>query len=190
MRYRAFIVTCMLTALSGVAAAQVTAGGHGQSGAHPAHMRHGPQQPGRTIPQPGIPAAPQPRVPPFVTPPSPPEAQPPASVLLPVPPRTPVRGSRPVFRGGATSEPREEHEDRRMTPAHRQFARADFLRYGTSRSGIVPYNRASYGAPGAAEGPPDCSRMRGIQKSECERRDTVRDDLPAGVTPGRLPPGW
>jgi hypothetical protein len=24
--------------------------------------------------------------------------------------------------------------------------------------------------------------MTGIQKSECERRDTSRDDLPAGVT--------
>jgi hypothetical protein len=24
--------------------------------------------------------------------------------------------------------------------------------------------------------------MRGLEKSECERRDTVRDDLPAGVT--------
>jgi hypothetical protein len=28
----------------------------------------------------------------------------------------------------------------------------------------------------------DCSQLRGIEKSECERRDTVRDDLPAGVT--------
>jgi hypothetical protein len=29
---------------------------------------------------------------------------------------------------------------------------------------------------------PDCSQMRGIEKGECERRDTVRDDLPAGQT--------
>ena len=28
----------------------------------------------------------------------------------------------------------------------------------------------------------DCSQLRGVEKSECERRDTVRDDLPAGVT--------
>jgi hypothetical protein len=28
----------------------------------------------------------------------------------------------------------------------------------------------------------DCTQLRGIEKSECERRDTVRDDLPAGVT--------
>lgn len=31
-------------------------------------------------------------------------------------------------------------------------------------------------------GKPDCSRLRGVDKAECERRDTVRDDLPAGVT--------
>jgi hypothetical protein len=31
-------------------------------------------------------------------------------------------------------------------------------------------------------GRPDCSQMRGLEKSECERRDTTRDDLPAGVT--------
>jgi hypothetical protein len=31
-------------------------------------------------------------------------------------------------------------------------------------------------------GKPDCSKLRGLEKTECERRDTVRDDLPAGVT--------
>lgn len=29
---------------------------------------------------------------------------------------------------------------------------------------------------------PDCTKLRGIEKAECERRDTSRDDLPAGVT--------
>jgi hypothetical protein len=28
----------------------------------------------------------------------------------------------------------------------------------------------------------DCSQLRGLDKAECERRDTSRDDLPAGVT--------
>lgn len=32
---------------------------------------------------------------------------------------------------------------------------------------------------------PDCSQLRGIEKAECQRRDTARDDLPAGVTPGQ-----
>ena len=28
----------------------------------------------------------------------------------------------------------------------------------------------------------DCTQLRGLERSECERRDTSRDDLPAGVT--------
>jgi hypothetical protein len=35
---------------------------------------------------------------------------------------------------------------------------------------------------GTTSGKPDCSKLRGLEKAECERRDTVRDDLPAGVT--------
>jgi hypothetical protein len=42
----------------------------------------------------------------------------------------------------------------------------------------IPPAMRGVGTPGK----PDCSRMRGIDKSDCERRDTVRDDLPAGVT--------
>jgi hypothetical protein len=34
---------------------------------------------------------------------------------------------------------------------------------------------------------PDCSQKRGLEKAECERRDTVRDDLPAGVTTTQPP---
>jgi hypothetical protein len=36
----------------------------------------------------------------------------------------------------------------------------------------------------AADNRRDCTQLRGIEKSECERRDTSRDDLPAGVTSG------
>lgn len=35
---------------------------------------------------------------------------------------------------------------------------------------------------GSTASRPDCSKMRGLEKSECERRNTTRDDLPAGVT--------
>jgi hypothetical protein len=42
--------------------------------------------------------------------------------------------------------------------------------------------------PAAEANPqPDCSQLRGLEKSECQRRDTSRDDLPAGVTPSRQP---
>jgi hypothetical protein len=45
-------------------------------------------------------------------------------------------------------------------------------------------NRVRVAAAGVINGQRDCSQLRGIDKSECERRDTVRDDLPAGVTTG------
>jgi hypothetical protein len=35
---------------------------------------------------------------------------------------------------------------------------------------------------GTSSSRPDCTQLRGIEKSECERRDSTRDDLPAGVT--------
>jgi hypothetical protein len=40
---------------------------------------------------------------------------------------------------------------------------------------------------GTTENRPDCSQKRGIEKSECERRDTSRDDLPAGATTTQQP---
>lgn len=42
----------------------------------------------------------------------------------------------------------------------------------------VPFASRGVGTTGK----PDCSKLRGLEKSECERRDTSRDDLPAGVT--------
>ena len=45
-------------------------------------------------------------------------------------------------------------------------------------------NRIRVASAGVLANQRDCSQLRGIDKSECERRDTVRDDLPAGVTTG------
>jgi hypothetical protein len=45
---------------------------------------------------------------------------------------------------------------------------------------------ASRGA-GTTGNKPNCAQLRGIEKSECERRDTSRDDLPAGVTSTQPP---
>lgn len=49
----------------------------------------------------------------------------------------------------------------------------------TSQRDRVP--PASRGV-GTTANKPNCSSLRGLEKAECERRDTVRDDLPAGVT--------
>jgi hypothetical protein len=59
----------------------------------------------------------------------------------------------------------------------------------SSQQRLDPNNRANnqQRVPPASRGvgksgQPDCSNMRGLEKSECERRDTSRDDLPAGMT--------
>jgi hypothetical protein len=49
-----------------------------------------------------------------------------------------------------------------------------------------PQNRATMGV-GNTPSRPDCTQLSGIEKSECERRDTVRDDMPAGVTTTQKP---
>lgn len=48
-----------------------------------------------------------------------------------------------------------------------------------TRTDPVPPAARGVGATGSK---PDCSTKKGLEKSECERRDTSRDDLPAGVT--------
>jgi len=54
----------------------------------------------------------------------------------------------------------------------------------TGTQSVVP--PASRGV-GTTANLPDCSQKRGLEKAECERRDTVRDDLPAGVTTTQQP---
>ena len=60
-----------------------------------------------------------------------------------------------------------------------QDTAANRTRVATQTAVLPPASRGV----GTTASKPDCSQMRGIEKSECERRDTVRDDLPAGVTP-------
>ena len=51
-------------------------------------------------------------------------------------------------------------------------------------------NARNRAAAGVSDTPtrPDCSKLKGVEKGECERRDTVRDDLPAGVTSSQSKP--
>jgi hypothetical protein len=55
---------------------------------------------------------------------------------------------------------------------------------------VPPPRRLAEGDDGATdtlgEGR-NCTRLRGIEKAECERRDNPRDDLPAGVTSSQKP---
>jgi hypothetical protein len=60
---------------------------------------------------------------------------------------------------------------------------ANSARTGRQTDTVPPASRGV----GTTVNRPDCSQLRGIEKSECERRDTVRDDLPAGVTTTQQP---
>jgi hypothetical protein len=65
----------------------------------------------------------------------------------------------------------------------RNTASATRARAATQTDTVPPASRGV----GTSANRPDCSQLRGIEKSECERRDTVRDDLPAGVTSTQPP---
>ena len=63
------------------------------------------------------------------------------------------------------SQRARDRDEKRLNPAN-------------ERQRVPPASRGV-----GTNGKPDCSKLRGLEKSECERRDTTRDDLPAGVTP-------
>jgi len=65
----------------------------------------------------------------------------------------------------------------------RDTSNANRARVATQTDTVPPASRGV----GTTASRPDCSQMRGIEKSECERRDTSRDDLPAGVTTTQQP---
>ena len=65
----------------------------------------------------------------------------------------------------------------------RDTSSANRARVATQTDTVPPASRGV----GTTASRPDCSQMRGIEKSECERRDTSRDDLPAGVTTTQQP---
>jgi hypothetical protein len=65
----------------------------------------------------------------------------------------------------------------------RDTSSANRARVATQTDTVPPASRGV----GTTANRPDCSQLRGIEKSECERRDTSRDDLPAGVTTTQQP---
>jgi hypothetical protein len=69
------------------------------------------------------------------------------------------------------------------TNSARDTDSANRARVATQTNAVPPASRGV----GTTNNKPDCSKMRSIEKSECERRDTSRDDLPAGVTTTQQP---
>lgn len=77
------------------------------------------------------------------------------------------------------SQPTRQETVRPNDPAHRAAETKDNATNTAVQQNRVPPASRGVGTTGSR---PDCSKLRGIEKAECERRDTSRDDLPAGVT--------
>src|SRR5687768_5657637 len=71
--------------------------------------------------------------------------------------------------------PATTQETVRPPDSRRTKERDDRLNPANNQQRVPPASRGV-----GTTGKPDCSKLRGIEKSECERRDTTRDDLPAG----------
>lgn len=177
MSYRNALAASWLVATFGcaaLAAAQTHSGGSGARPAQPAPSATAPQ-PSTPAQGPGVPApVDQPAAPvdqPATSPPpsSPPPSAPPAAQAPP--PGSQQTGSQQTVVPGTPNASSTENTQRRN-------------RARLAAQDTVP--PASRGA-GMTNNRPDCSQMSGIEKSECERRDTSRDDLPAGVTTTQEP---
>ncbi|WP_129644360.1 hypothetical protein [Peristeroidobacter agariperforans] len=110
-----------------------------------------------------------------------PTTSPPAATPMPSPQTSPT-----------PAQPTQPNRTEQMTP-NSPAARQETVRPPDSRrtreqndNRLNPANNQERVPPTSrgigTSGKPDCSKLRGIEKSECERRDTTRDDLPAGVT--------
>jgi hypothetical protein len=100
-------------------------------------------------------------------------------------------GAQTPVRQPATSPSPSQPTQSNTQPNAQQTVRPPDTRTPTTTTGNPATNNsvdnqsrvppASRGV-GTTASKPNCSSLRGLEKAECERRDTVRDDLPAGVT--------
>lgn len=174
------LVTCVALTWSGLAAAQATHGGaQAQGGSQRASAAS--QTAGTPQTAAGTPSAQGAQAPVRQPSTSPsPAAPPPAAQTSPTP-----SAATPASNSSSASSPSSMPQQTTVpnTPNAAQSA-ADRSRIATQTYSVVP--PASRGV-GTTANRPDCSQMRGLEKSECERRDTSRDDLPAGVTTTQKP---
>lgn len=197
------LITSCLVGIFGCAAAlgQGTAGGAGTSGGSggaqstamptsssgtPASSTSAPTSASGTSQTPGTQTpVQQPRTSPPPATPTPatnqttsptPSQSTPASTTGTIPPNASTAGATPPNNTDQTqpSNPARSDMVDATDPARRRTAEAS-----TTNSDTVPPAARGVGTTGNR---PDCRQMRGLEKSECERRDTSRDDLPAGVT--------
>lgn len=182
MRTAIYILASM--GLAGLATAGTHGGGHtGHTGAHLASnaSNHASNTAPNAVNTAGIPNSPpgiaapvrQPTIPPpSATPMPPPGVTPPSAQFT-----QPAQPTQPM-QPGVTIQPTQPMHPSQMTDQQMVNSAHSRANNAANFQQRVPAASRGVGNPGK----PDCSRMRGIDKAECERRDTVRDDLPAGVT--------
>jgi hypothetical protein len=185
-RKNALLVVSIALAWSGLAGAQTApAGGGGARPTSGAQNHAAPPANTAGAPTPGTQTPvnqPSTSPPPSAPTPSPANTSPPPSAPTPAPantspPATPTPSS--------SSMPQQTVVPNQPNSASSARDTASSARARTAQqTDTVP--PASRGV-GTTENRPDCSQKRGIEKSECERRDTSRDDLPAGATTTQQP---
>jgi hypothetical protein len=196
-RRNLLLIACVAMVWSGAAAAQAAPQGRAQTthgaqnqSAAPANTVGSSSMPGAqapvrqpsTSPPPSAPSVPANTSPPPSTPtptPSPANTSPPPSSPTPAPANTSPPPSTSSSMPQQTVVPNQPN----TASSARDTASANRARVATQTDTVPPASRGV----GTSGNRPDCSQMRGIEKSECERRDTSRDDLPAGVTTTQQP---
>jgi hypothetical protein len=189
-RRNLLLIACVAMMWSGAAAAQATPQGGAQTthgaqnqSAAPATNAGTPSTAGAQTPV----RQPNTSPPPSAPPPAPANTSPPPSAPTPAPantsppPSTPTQGSSSMpQQAQQTVVPNAPNAGNNPRDTTNNPSRA---RVATQTDTVPPASRGV----GQTGNRPDCSQMRGIEKSECERRDTSRDDLPAGVTTTQPP---
>jgi hypothetical protein len=194
MSYRNAFAACWIVTTFGcaaLAAAQSQSGASGARSAQPAPSAAAPSTPAQG---PGVPApVNQPAAPVDQPATSPPPSAPTPATQTQAPttasqaagptPRTPPTPAAPPAQA---TPPNSQQTVMPNTPnsstSTENVQRRNRARLAT-QDAVPPASRGA----GMSNNRPNCAQMRGIEKAECERRDTSRDDLPAGVTTTQEP---
>jgi outer membrane biosynthesis protein TonB len=175
------LVACIAMVWSAAAAAQGTPQGGAQTARGGQNQSAAPAtSAGTTTPGTQTPVRqPNTSPPPSAPTPAPANTSPPPSTPTPAPANTSPPPSPSNSMPQQTVVPNQPNSASNA----RDTSSANRARVATQTDTVPPASRGV----GTTASRPDCSQMRGIEKSECERRDTSRDDLPAGVTTTQQP---
>lgn len=177
MRTPIYVVAAVVFAGFAGAHAQSTGGAQGQGAQNTANPN---ATPGAQAPvnQPRTSAPPSTPTPSTRTSPTPAQATPSSTQTTTPPPSQPTQPNATTQPNSAT-QPNSMQETVRPPDSRRETRREETTNNPVNNQQRVPPAMRGVGTTGSR---PNCTQLRGIEKAECERRDTSRDDLPAGVT--------